>query len=236
MVANYRVLATGGDRAVLIGLARAFQAAGTTFAASTDPARLVDSAAKFAPHLILAFARPSPEEAIKRVKLLRSDPRFAQIPIVLVASLPPRACRASPRCCPPLGHRRVAAKLLKLMQTASPQPTPPPLPPPEEDVEEIAVVEEIQSLPARILLVDDDPSLVKLFSLAMRKSGFEVLVAADGVQGMEVAMRSRPDLVVADLNMPRLDGWGLLRHPRAPRGRDAGGGPLPPTDDYREGL
>ncbi len=238
MVANYRVLATGGDRAVLIGLARAFQAAGTTFAASTDPARLVDSAAKFAPHLILAFARPSPEEAIKRVKLLRSDPRFAQIPIVLVASLPPRGLQGVTQVLPdPSDIGEFAAKLLKLMQTASPQPTPPPLPPPEEDVEEIAVVEEIQSLPARILLVDDDPSLVKLFSLAMRKSGFEVLVAADGVQGMEVAMRSRPDLVVADLNMPRLDGWGLLRAIRADH--RVGETPvvfLSAHDDYREGL
>ncbi|HEY3449332.1 MAG TPA: response regulator [Myxococcales bacterium] len=240
MGANYRVLATGGERAVLIGLARAFQAAGTTFAASTDPARLLDSTAKFAPHLILAFARPSPEEAIKRVKMLRSDPRFAQTPIVLVASLPPKGLQGVTQVLPdPSDIGEFASKLLKLMEASSPLPTPPPPPPaqPDDEMEEIAVVEEIQSLPARILLVDDDPSLVKLFSLAMRKSGFEVLVAADGVQGMEVAMRSRPDLVVADLNMPRLDGWGLLRAIRADH--RVGETPvvfLSAHDDYREGL
>lgn len=239
MGASYRVLATGGDRAVLVGLARAFQAAGATFAASTDPARLLESTAKFAPHLILAFARPSPDEAIKRVKLLRSDARFSQTPIVLVASLPPKGLQGVTEVMPdPSDVGEFAHKLLKLMDASTHKPAPPPPPAPaDDDIEEIAIVEEIQSLPARILLVDDDPSLVKLFSLAMRKSGFEVLVAADGVQGLEVAMRSRPDLVVADLNMPRLDGWGLLRAIRADH--RLGETPLvflSAHDDYREGL
>ncbi|MBI5544960.1 MAG: response regulator [Deltaproteobacteria bacterium] len=237
MASSYRVLATGGDRAVLVGLARALQAAGTTFAASTDPARLVESAAKFAPHLILAFARPSPDEAVRRVRLLRADPRLAQTPIVLVASLPPKGLSGVTEVMPdPSDVGEFAQRLLKLMEAATPTPAGPP-PPPEEALEEIAVVEEIQSLPARILLVDDDPSLVKLFSIAMRKSGFEVLVAADGVQGLEVALRSRPDLVVADLNMPRLDGWGLLRAIRADH--RLGETPLvflSAHDDYREGL
>ena len=238
MGANYRVLATGGDRAVLVGLARAFQAAGATFAASTDPARLLESTAKFAPHIILAFARPSPDEASKRVKLLRSDPRFAHTPIVLVASLPPRGLQGVTEIMPdPSDIGEFAQKLLKVMEASPHRPLPPPPPQDDEEIEEIAIVEEIQSLPARILLVDDDPSLVKLFSLAMRKSGFEVLMAADGVQGLEVALRSRPDLVVADLNMPRLDGWGLLRAMRADH--RLGETPLvflSAHDDYREGL
>lgn len=238
MGAPYRVLATGGDRAVLVGLARAFQAAGTTFAASTDPAKLIESAAKFSPHLILAFARPSPEDAVKRVKLLRSDARFAGTPIVLVASLPPKGLQGVTEVMPdPSDVGEFAHRLLKLMDASLHRPEAPPPPPAEDNLEEIAIVEEIQSLPSRILLVDDDPSLIKLFSIAMRKSGFEVLVAGDGVQGLEVAMRSRPDLVVADLNMPRLDGWGLLRAMRADH--RLGETPLvflSAHDDYREGL
>jgi DNA-binding response OmpR family regulator len=237
MANQYRVLATGGDRAVLVGLARAFQAAGTTFAASTDPVRLVESAAKFAPHLILVFARPAPEEAARRIKLLRSDPRFAHTPLVLVASLPPKGVAGVTEIVPdPSDVGEFAAKLLRVIEASSHAPVPPPAPA-EDSLEEIAIVEEIQSLPARILLVDDDPSLVKLFSIAMRKSGFEVLVAADGEQGLQVALRSRPDLVVADLNMPRLDGWGLLRAIRADH--RLGETPLiflSAHDDYREGL
>jgi len=236
MASNYRVLATGGERAVLVGLARALQAAGATFAASTDPARLLESAAKFAPHLILAFARPSADEAVQRIKMLRSDPRLARTPIVLVSSQPPKGLQGAAEVLPePSDVGEFAHQLLKLIEASVARATPPPPPPP--DIEEIALVEEIQSLPARILLVDDDPSLVKLFSLAMRKSGFEVMVAVDGVQGLDVALRTRPDLVVADLNMPRMDGWGLLRAIRADH--RLGETPvvfLSAHDDYREGL
>jgi CheY-like chemotaxis protein len=244
MANSYRVLATGGERAVLVALARAFQAAGTTFAASTDAARLVESAAKFAPHLILAFARPEPEETMRRVRLLRADPRFAKLPIVLVASLPPRGLQGVTEVVPdPSDVGEFAHRLFRIIEAAGPAAAPPPPAPPPpaapagDELEEIAVVEEIQSLPARILLVDDDPSLVKLFSIAMRKSGFEVLVAADGEQGLDVALRNRPDLVVADLNMPRLDGWGLLRAMRADH--RVGETPLvflSAHDDYRESL
>lgn len=237
MANNYRVLATGGDRAVLVGLARAFQSAGATFAASTDPGRLLDSAARFAPHLVLVFARPSPDEALGRVRALRADARFAQTPVVLVSSLPPKGLQGVTAVVPdPSDVGEFAQRMLQTIEASAHTPAPAAAPA-DDALEEIAVVEEIQSLPARILLVDDDPALVKLFSIAMRKSGFEVLVGADGEQGLEVALRSRPDLVVADLNMPRLDGWGLLRAMRADH--RLGETPvvfLSAHDDYREGL
>lgn len=252
---SYRVLAVGGDRAVLVGLARAFQSLGSSFAALADPARLVESAEQFAPHGVLVFARPSADEASRAVSRLRADPRFASIPIVLVASLPPKDARGASIVVPdPSDIGEFSLKILKYLQSASAPaaaqaPAPPPAPaaaaapPParaagdDKALDEIAVVEEIPQQPARILLVDDDPALVKLFAIAMKRAGYEVVTATDGEEGLQQALQVRPDLVVADLNMPRLDGWGLLRALRA----DHRLGETPVMflschDDYRESL
>ncbi len=263
---GYRVLAVGGDRAVLVGLARAFQSLGSSFAALADPARLVESAAQFSPHLVLVFSRPSPEEASRAVARLRADARFAGTPVGLIASLPPKDARGATFVVPdPSDVGEFSLKMAKYLQGTSAPAVPPPagpaaaaepspaaapapaaaaIPPPlpgrdgdEKALDEIAVVEDIPQLPARILLVDDDPALVKLFAIAMKRAGYEVGTATDGEEGLQQALQVRPNLVVADLNMPRLDGWGLLRALRA----DHRLGETPVMflschDDYRESL
>jgi len=252
MATSYRVLAVGGDRAVLVGLARAFQSLGSVFAACADPTRLVDSAVQFGPHLILVFARPVADEAARALERLRSEPLLAATPLVLVASLPPQDAHGAGLVLPdPSDVADFAARMLKYLRSSAPA-KPPPSPgavtaaaparvdgvaEPVDPIDEIAVVEEIPAQPARILLVDDDPALVKLFAVAMKKSGYEVVCATDGEEGFATALQGRPDLVVADLNMPRLDGWGLLRALRS----DHRLGETPVMflschDDYRESL
>jgi CheY-like chemotaxis protein len=246
MATSYRVLAVGGDRAVLVGLARAFQAQGCVFAAASDPARVVESALQFAPQAALVFARPAPEEAARSLARLRAEPRLASLPLVLVASLPPKDAQGANLVLPdPSDAGDFALRVVKYLRALAPgparmAPAAPAVreaPAAGEALEEIAEVEEIDSQPARILLVDDDPALVKLFAIAMKKSGYEVVTATDGEEGLQVALEGRPDLVVADLNMPRLDGWGLLRALRA----DHRLGETPVMflschDDYRESL
>jgi CheY-like chemotaxis protein len=238
MATNWRVLAVGGDRAVLVGLARAFQRHGCSFAANADPARLLDSAVQFSPHVVLVFAHPSPDAAMQRVALLRSDPRFLATPIFLVASLPPRNTAGVSAVLPdPSDVGEFASRVLGLIASSGQQPPAPPPVAQGDDLEELSVVEEIESFSARLLLVDDDPALVKLFSIMMRKSGFEVFTAEDGQAGLGLTLDKRPDLVLADLNMPRLDGWGLLRAIRADH--RVGETPvvfLSAHDDYRESL
>lgn len=235
MSTNYRVLAVGGERPVLVGLDRAFQAAGATFAVAADPARLVESALRFAPHLFLVFARPSPEEAMRSVAALRAEPRFAAVPVVLVASLPPTTTRGVNLVVPdPSDVGELAGRLVRVMRTSFPAA---PAEFPEIEFDEILEVEDFEPSPARLLLVDDDPSLIRLFSLALRKARFEVSSAEDGVRGLAAVLELRPDLIVADLNMPNLDGWGLLRALRA----DHRVGETPVIflschDDYRENL
>jgi DNA-binding response OmpR family regulator len=64
---------------------------------------------------------------------------------------------------------------------------------------------------ARILLIDDDPALLEVVSLAVTDAGHAVTTAEDGERGWTLLQSSRPNLVVSDINMPRLDGFALLR-------------------------
>lgn len=54
----------------------------------------------------------------------------------------------------------------------------------------------------KILIADDDPALVRLLGLNLQKAGYEVIVAVDGCQAVELAHRHRPDLYILDVNMP----------------------------------
>jgi DNA-binding response OmpR family regulator len=64
---------------------------------------------------------------------------------------------------------------------------------------------------ARILLVDDDASLLDVLSLSLEDAGHEVVRARDGVAGLRKAEQAGPDLVVSDVNMPGIDGYSLCR-------------------------
>ena len=62
-----------------------------------------------------------------------------------------------------------------------------------------------------ILAVDDSPSMRKMVSFTLTGAGFKVVEAVDGVDALEKAQAQNIDLVLADQNMPRLDGIGLTR-------------------------
>lgn len=60
----------------------------------------------------------------------------------------------------------------------------------------------------RILVVDDDPGIRALCGAVLRADGFEVMEAADGREGLARAVSNPPDLVLLDISMPILDGFG----------------------------
>lgn len=62
-----------------------------------------------------------------------------------------------------------------------------------------------------VLVVDDDPKILALVSTYLRREGFDVMGAGDGESALSAIRRSRPDVVVLDLMLPRLDGVSLLR-------------------------
>lgn len=59
----------------------------------------------------------------------------------------------------------------------------------------------------KILLVEDNEMNRDMLSRRLARRGFEVLVAVDGQQGVESALREQPDLVLMDMSLPVMDGW-----------------------------
>jgi PAS domain S-box-containing protein len=64
--------------------------------------------------------------------------------------------------------------------------------------------------PKRLLIVDDDPNVIDIVRQQLPESGYELAAAADGVAALEALARRRPDVILLDLMMPRLDGFGLI--------------------------
>ena len=69
--------------------------------------------------------------------------------------------------------------------------------------------------PRRVLVVDDDDSVRQLVSLNLELEGFEVATAVDGQDCLDQVPHVRPDAIVLDVMMPRLDGWETLARLRA---------------------
>mgnify|MGYP001791056832 CR=1 FL=1 len=71
-----------------------------------------------------------------------------------------------------------------------------------------------------VLAVDDSRTMRDMLRLALTNAGFDVHLAEDGVHGLEVLETLTPDVVITDINMPRMDGFGFIDGVRA-------------TDDHR---
>lgn len=65
--------------------------------------------------------------------------------------------------------------------------------------------------PKRILVVDDNRSVVKALELVLKREGFEVSTAFDGEEALQMAFAERPDLVLLDIEMPKVDGYEVCR-------------------------
>jgi two-component system OmpR family response regulator len=71
------------------------------------------------------------------------------------------------------------------------------------------------SCEARVLVVDDEPTILELLSGSLRFAGFDVVTASNGAQALRVASASRPDLILLDVMMPDGDGFEVVRQMRA---------------------
>lgn len=63
----------------------------------------------------------------------------------------------------------------------------------------------------KILIVDDEPNIVMSLEYAFRKREFEVFVARDGTEALEIAEKQLPDVILLDIMMPHMDGYETLR-------------------------
>lgn len=74
----------------------------------------------------------------------------------------------------------------------------------------------IRAVPAkRILVCDDDPAILRVLEVNLEFEGYDVLTAGHGERAIELARSERPDLVILDIMMPRLDGYETCRRLKA---------------------
>ena len=64
---------------------------------------------------------------------------------------------------------------------------------------------------ASVLIVDDDPVVRRMLQLSFESEGFDVLTAGDGFEGLEAMRSGKPNVVVLDIMMPKLDGMKVMR-------------------------
>jgi CheY-like chemotaxis protein len=68
---------------------------------------------------------------------------------------------------------------------------------------------------ARILLVEDNEMNRDMLSRRLVRNGYEVVIAIDGQQGVDMALSERPDLILMDMSLPVIDGWEATRRVKA---------------------
>src|SRR3569833_1374833 len=68
---------------------------------------------------------------------------------------------------------------------------------------------------AKVLLVEDDNSLREIFEMRLQADGYQTVTAGDGEEGLTVAMKEKPDLIIADVMMPKLSGFEMVENLRA---------------------
>lgn len=65
-----------------------------------------------------------------------------------------------------------------------------------------------------LLLVEDDPDILKLLNTALTFKGYRVVTAHNGAEGLEIIQKQHPAIVIADIMMPKMDGFGLIHRLR----------------------
>lgn len=65
-----------------------------------------------------------------------------------------------------------------------------------------------------VLAIDDSATIRELVNFVLGNAGYKVVLAEDGIAGLEQLQRCRPDIVLTDVNMPRLDGLGFIEQAR----------------------
>jgi len=63
----------------------------------------------------------------------------------------------------------------------------------------------------KIIVVDDEPDILKTMEIFLKCEGFDVITAVDGIEGLEKIKKEAPDLVILDVMLPKLDGYKVCR-------------------------
>jgi len=71
-------------------------------------------------------------------------------------------------------------------------------------------------MPKKILVVDDDTDVLEALTMILESQKYQVITAKDGIEGLARLKAEKPDLMILDLMMPKMDGFGVLKELREP--------------------
>lgn len=191
------------DEVLLRVLDARCRAMGLRVQTSTDGLRTLLKVSKERPDLLILDLNLPDVDGFKVVERL-TDPKFPPLPVIVLTS---KSDQASVQRCEELGVLYVQKgadtweELEKTIGQVFLQRT--------EREAENARPEVVQCAP-RILLVDDDPIMLKALTLTLQKYQVEIVQALNGMQGFWLTLRMQPDLVVTDYNMDQGSGHYLL--------------------------
>ena len=103
---------------------------------------------------------------------------------------------------------------------AEPQPVLDKAPVQSQASQETEATTDAPRVAKRILTIDDSKTMRDMLRFTLVDAGYDVLQAVDGQDGLDVLRKERFDVVITDINMPKLDGYGVIRHLRADAGYD----------------
>lgn len=164
---------------------------GFTVRVATDGEHGLSDARAEAPTAILLDVLLPGIDGWEVLRRLKADPALRDIPVVMITVVDEKdvglALGAVDYLVKPIDRDALLASLGRLTLTAA-----------------------VQTRTVRILTVDDEPAALEALEATLRPAGFEVIRAGGGKIGVEVARAERPDLVICDLVMPDLDGFGVV--------------------------
>ena len=86
----------------------------------------------------------------------------------------------------------------------------------------------------KILVVDDDPDILDATTMILESQDYQVVTARDGIEGLAVLKAENPDLMILDLMMPKMDGFGVCKELQDPRWSKYRGTPILILTSVRE--
>ena len=66
----------------------------------------------------------------------------------------------------------------------------------------------------KLLIIEDEPIVLEMLSHALASAGFDLIAASDGEEGLLQALKSKPDLIITDMSLPKMTGWDLIKQIR----------------------
>ena len=89
-------------------------------------------------------------------------------------------------------------------------------------------------MPHKILVVDDDPDILDALSMILESKGYQVVTAQDGIEGLATLKAEKPDVMILDLLMPKMDGFAVCKELQDPRWSKYKGVPILILTSVRE--